>query len=132
MIRVMEYVMMSTPKRGLTLKPDAEWDGSKDFEFTVYGKSDATYASDPDTRKSMSGSEVFLNNAPVCQKSGQQATVALSSAESELMSATSCAQDMLYVMRILESMELKVKKPMILYVYNRGTVDLINNWNVGG
>ena len=48
------------------------------------------------------------------------------------MSATSCAQDMLYVMRILESMELKVKKPMILYVDNRGTVDLINNGNVGG
>ena len=53
------------------MKPDAEWEGSKDFEFTLHGKSDATYASDPDTRKSISGRAVFLNNVPVCQKSGQ-------------------------------------------------------------
>ena len=48
------------------------------------------------------------------------------------MSGTSCAQDMLYTCRILESLGLKVQKPMILYVDNRGAVELANNWTVGG
>ena len=29
-------------------------------------------------------------------------------------------------------MGLKVKKPMILHVDNKGAVDLANNWSVGG
>jgi hypothetical protein len=52
--------------------------------------------------------------------------------ESDLGSITETAQDMLFVMRILESMELKVKKPMILYIDNKGANDLANNWSVGG
>jgi len=35
-------------------------------------------------------------------------------------------------MHVLESMQLKVKLPMILEIDNKGTVDLANNWSVGG
>jgi len=52
--------------------------------------------------------------------------------EAELVSATSCAQHMLYAMRVLESMGLKVKKPMILWMDNKGALDLSNNWSVSG
>jgi hypothetical protein len=52
--------------------------------------------------------------------------------ESELGGATEMAHDMLFVMRIIESMGLTVKKPMILYVDTKGTKDLANNWSVGG
>jgi hypothetical protein len=52
--------------------------------------------------------------------------------EAELVAATQCAQDMLSNMRILESMGLKVKKPMILEIGNKGAVDLTHNWRVGG
>ena len=61
MHRVMEYVMR-IPKRGLTLAPKGVWDGSKDFEFEVKGYSDSTCASDPDTRLSIGGRLVFLND----------------------------------------------------------------------
>ena len=56
----------------------------------------------------------------------------MSVTEAELFAAVQCAQDMLYVMRLLESMDLKVKKPMILHVDSKGAVDLANNWSVGG
>jgi hypothetical protein len=57
----------------------------------------------------------------------------LSTAESsELVASTQCAQDMLYDMRILESISLHMKKPMILKIDNKGAVDLANNWSVGG
>jgi hypothetical protein len=48
------------------------------------------------------------------------------------VAATQCAQDMLFNMRILESMGFKVKKPMILEIDNKGAVDLTHNWSVGG
>jgi hypothetical protein len=43
-----------------------------------------------------------------------------------------CAQEMLYVMRLLQSMELKVKLPMVLEIDNKGAVDLSNSWSVSG
>jgi tRNA G18 (ribose-2'-O)-methylase SpoU len=39
---------------------------------------------------------------------------------------------MLFVMRVLELMGLSVKKPVMLYVDNKGAKDLANNWSVGG
>ena len=39
---------------------------------------------------------------------------------------------MLYCMRIVESLGLNVKKPMIPHVDNKGAVDLANNWTIGG
>jgi len=58
--------------------------------------------------------------------------VALSVTEAELIAATSNAQDMMYVKRVLESIGFKVTLPMMLEIYNWGTVDLVNNYSVGG
>jgi hypothetical protein len=39
---------------------------------------------------------------------------------------------MLFSMHVLESMNLKVKKPMILEVDNKGAVDISHSWSVSG
>jgi hypothetical protein len=39
---------------------------------------------------------------------------------------------MMYAKRLLESMDLQVKLPMILEMDNKGAVDLVNNYSVGG
>lgn len=44
MYQVMQYCV-NTPKHGLLLKPKGKWNGAKDKEFEVMGKSDANYAS---------------------------------------------------------------------------------------
>ena len=58
--------------------------------------------------------------------------VALSVTEAELFAAVMCVQDMLYMMRVLESMGLSVEKPMVLEIDNKGAKDLIDNWSGGG
>ena len=131
MHRVMDYCV-ATPKRGLLLKPERTWDGSPDFEFVITGRSDSDYAKDTDTRKSVSGSAVFLEGSPVVMRSSTQRSVTLSVTEAELAAAVQTAQDMMFVMRILESLGLKVKKPMILKLDNSGAHDLAHNWSVGG
>jgi hypothetical protein len=131
LLRLLKYCV-STSNRGLLLKPTRIWDGDPKFEFKIGGKSDAAYATDTTNRRSITGYSVFMEEAPVATKCGQQSSVTLSTAESELVSGTACAQDMLYCMRILESIGLKVKKPMILEIDNKGAVGLANNWSVGG
>ncbi len=53
MLRVMKYCVDACD-RGLVLEPDTTWDGSKDFAFTISGRSDSDYATKcEDTRKSV-------------------------------------------------------------------------------
>jgi len=131
MERVMSYCL-TTRDRGLLIVPTQERDGSPEFEVLILGRSDSDYSKDPETRKSISGTSTFLCGAPIIQRSTMQKIVALSVTEAELIAATSNARDMMYVKRMLESMNLRVKLPMILEVDNKGAVDLINNYSVGG
>jgi hypothetical protein len=61
-----------------------------------------------------------------------QRCVTLSVTEAELVSATTCAKDMLFVMQLLESNGLKVKKPIIHKVDNKGAKDHLENCSVAG
>ena len=132
MHRAMQYAV-TTPERGLKLKPNRTWDGKdKSFKFIIGGRSDSNFATCPDTRRSVSGWRVMLENCPITMKSAMQKIVALSVTEAELFAAVQCAQDMLFVMRILKSMQLQVELPMILEVDNKGAVDIANNWSVSG
>jgi hypothetical protein len=79
------------------------------------------------------GGIIYLCGAPVSMRSAGQKIVALSVAEAELVAAGQVVvQDMLSVMRLMESIGLKVMKPMILVVDNKGTVEFIKNWSYGG
>ncbi len=41
------------------------------------------------------------------------------------------AQDMLYMYRLMESLELEVELPMVLEMDNSSAVDIANSWSVG-
>ena len=56
-----------------------------------------------------------------------QKFVTLSVTEAEGAAGVMTAQDILYVYRLLLSIGLKVKLPMILEMDNKGAVDLANN-----
>lgn len=82
---------VSTEDRGLVLEPITQWNGGKDKTFRIHGMSDAAFGSCADTRRSVSGWTVFLDEAPVLLKSKMQERVALSVKEAELRAATACA-----------------------------------------
>ena len=86
----------------------------------------------PVSRCSVSGYSRFLEGAPVTVKSAMQKVVALSVAEAETIAGVQCAQDMMYIKRVLEGMGLQVELPMILSINNSGAVDQSNNWISGG
>ncbi len=117
---------------GLTLNPTRKWDGEKEFCFRIRGVSDFDYAKDTQTKCSISGYVVYLEDAPVMHRSVTQKTVTLSVCKAEMNLAVLCAQDMIYAKHILESLGLQVETPMVLQMDNRGAVELINSFSIGG
>ncbi len=107
------------------MKPTRKWDGNNQFQFKIKGRSDSDYVKDMQTRQSILGYMVFLEDAPVMHRSAMQKTVALSLCKAELNAAVLCVQDMLYAKNLIELIGLKVKLPIILEINNKGVVDLI-------
>ena len=94
--------IMGTSNRGLVIRPSRLWNGSKDFEFIIHGRSDSNYAADVDDRCSVTGCRTFLENSPVCHRSATQRHVTLSVTEAEGAAGVTEAQDMLFVYNILK------------------------------
>jgi hypothetical protein len=61
-----------------------------------------------------------------------QPITVLSVMEAELIAATECAQDLMFIKNVLKSIGLKVKLTMNLHIDNSGCIDLICNWSAGG
>ncbi len=74
----------------------------------------------------------MLNGVPVRFGSSTHKKVVLSFTEAELYAAVMTAHAILYVLNVLESIELHAHLPMILEVDNKGTVYLVNIWSIGG
>jgi hypothetical protein len=119
----MKYVLC-TREAGLLLKPSQKWDRSNKHQLRTRGKPNLDYAKDTQTRGIVSGYVAYLEDAPTMHRSATQKTVALSSCKAELNAAVRCVQDMMYQRNVLEQIRLTVKLPIILYMDNKGAVDL--------
>jgi hypothetical protein len=130
--KVMKYCV-DTPKRGWFLKPSRVWDGvDKTFEFILRAKADSNFATCTETRRSITGLVIWLEDAVIAVKSGMQRIVALSVTEAEVIAMVQAIQELLFAKKLLEAMELKVALPMIVAVDNKGAVDLANGWSNSG
>jgi hypothetical protein len=128
----MNYVRQ-TASFGNVIKPNSQWNNTdNNFKFVVTGLSDSEYASDPDTRRSVSGGTVFLCGAVIFAFSRMQRCVTLSVTEAEFVAAVEVVQNMLFAWRVLSSMGLLVQLPMLIEVDNKGAVDLANSWSATG
>ena len=70
---------------------------------------------------------LFLEGCSVMFRSGTQKFVCQSVTETKLNAGVICAQDMSYVMQVIQSLELKNKIASVVR-----DVDLANNWSVSG
>jgi hypothetical protein len=105
MYQTMKY-MFGTPNCGKIFQPIGKF--VEGFKFEISGRSDSDYAKCPITQKSVTGYKVCVNGAAVSTKSKMQQNVTLSVTEAELAAGVECAQDMIFMMRLIESIRLKL------------------------
>ena len=94
--------------------------------------SDASYASDADSRRSVSGYISYVGGGPVSWKSKLQSTVALSSCESEYIALCAAAQEAVHLKALFSELVPVVKggrsgTPIVVYEDNRATIDISRN-----
>ena len=77
--------------------------------LNIEGYCDADWGGDIDERKSTTGYCVYLNNNLICWNTHKQSTIALSTAEAELMSATDIVKEILWIKQILEELNYEIK-----------------------
>ena len=90
------------------------------------GYCDADYAGCVDTRKSTSGFVFFLGNSTINWSSKKQSTVAVSTTEAELVSATHAVKEALWITHLMRDMRLPVSTISIASD-SQGAMHLINN-----
>ncbi len=77
MLCVIKYVL-DTRHMGLRMEPI---EGGETWELVCY--CDSNYASDPDSRRSVSGYNLYIRGLTICWRSKAQRSVTLSSSEAE-------------------------------------------------
>eukprot|EP00961_Rhodomonas_salina_P044210 593875-Rhodomonas_salina.2 len=88
---------------------------------------DSDYASDPDTRKSVTGYVLSLNNAPVSWKAKRQDCVTLSSAEAEYVAVSMCGQEVIYLRALLRGFGTEQVRPTEVWEDNAACIQIANN-----
>jgi hypothetical protein len=88
---------------------------------------DSDYAADPDTRRSVTGYIITLNDGPIAWKSKRQACVTLSSAEAEFVAASICGVEVLYIRSILRGFGYRQDKPTTVWEDNAACIAMSEN-----
>jgi hypothetical protein len=108
--------------------------GTLDYQLTyrgdltaLTGYSDADWAGDKDTRRSTGGFVFNVGSGIVSWSSKRQATVALSSCESELMAETQAAKEAVWLCRFLSQVLQQDQVAVVIHCDNQGAIALAKN-----
>jgi len=102
------------------------FDGSHPDQVVAYA--DASWASDQDTGRSVTGYVVTVNGSSVSWKSQRQQTVAMSSTEAEYMALFAVVQEVIWMKRFLDQVSPKhTSQEIIVYQDNKSAILLASN-----
>ena len=96
-------------------------------EITLHGSADSDYASDIDTRKSVSGYAFFLGQGAISWSSKKQAMVATSSCEAEYISSCHAAKEAIWLRNLLNLLGYELWKLTHIQSDNTGTITIIKD-----
>lgn len=104
----------------------------KPKDLKVYAYVDSNYATNKETRKSVTGYIVTVGGCFVSASSKTQPSVTLSSTEAEYVAASMCATEIQFIQMLIEELMPAAKtRPATLFEDNTGAMFLMENQAVG-
>ena len=91
------------------------------------GFSDASYANNPDDRKSTSGYVFFYANGIISFQCQKQSVVALSTMESEYMALSDAAKEAIFLLKLLRSLKIGIPHPFLINTDSQSALDHVKN-----
>nr|GEV03595.1 ribonuclease H-like domain, reverse transcriptase, RNA-dependent DNA polymerase [Tanacetum cinerariifolium] len=109
--------------------------GTKDYGITykhnggnkIQGFSDSSYGVNTQEGKRTTGIIFYYGESPISQSTQKQATVALSSCESEFIVATTAATQALWLKRLLSKLTHSKEENVTIMVDNKSSIELMKN-----
>ena len=95
--------------------------------LTITAYSDSDWGGDAVDSKSTTGYVVLLNGNLITWNTRKQHTVALSSAEAELMALVEVTKEVEWLSMLLGELHYKVKRPSVIFVDNRSAINMAQN-----
>ena len=117
--RVLRYIK-GTIDKGITYSV-----GGQLNQLIAY--SDASWASEPESRKSVTGIVLMLNGGIIGWKSKKQTVVTDSTTYAEYVAAHSCSRDVVWLRRLLEDLNYEQSSSTCLFLDNAAAELLITN-----
>ena len=100
----------------------------KSGNASLTGYPDASWADDLNDRRSTSGNVFLLANGPVSWFSKKQATLSMSTAESEYVALSQAAQEAVWLRRLLEEIGMDLtQNPTLIHEDNQGAIAIARN-----
>jgi hypothetical protein len=119
--RVLQYVC-GTYDQGMTY-----CDLGVEVKNELIGWVDSDFGSDPDTRKSMTGYLMSLNDDSISLRSSRQGGVTLSRSETEFVTASETGQEVVYLRELLKGFGHTQKKPTEIWEDNASCITMSKN-----
>jgi hypothetical protein len=119
--RVLQY-LRGTYDQGISF-----YDLGPDKRNKLGGWVDSDFASDIDSRKSMTGYLMSLNGGPISWKSSRQGGVTLSSSEAEFVAASQAGQEVVYLRALLRGFGYTQKGPTEIWEDNASCIMMSEN-----
>ncbi|GKD64982.1 G-type lectin S-receptor-like serine/threonine-protein kinase [Tanacetum coccineum] len=116
--QVLRYVK-GTKDHGITYKHNG---GNK-----IHGYSDSSYGVNTQEGKGTTGIIFYYGESPISWSTQKQATVALSSCESEFIAATAAATQALWLKRLLSKLTHTQEEKITIQVDNKSAIALMKN-----
>ena len=126
MLGVVKFVLDT---KTFCLKIQPKFDSKIFWNLKVF--SDSDWAGDPETRISVTGFIVYLQNVPVCWRSKSQRGVTLSSSEAEYVAMSEAVKEIRFIYFILRDIGIEVELPIVVKTDNVGALFMTQNSSAG-
>ena len=117
-LRILRY-LKQTPGQGIFLAANSQ------LQFKCF--SDSDWAGCPDTRRSISGYIVYLDQSPISWKSKKQPTVSRSSSEAEYRALVAVTCEVQWLSYLMTDLHIHHHQPSILYCDNQSAIQIASN-----
>jgi hypothetical protein len=126
MLCVVKFVLDT---KNYCLKIQPNFDSKNSWKLKVF--SDSDWAGDPETRISVTGFIVYLQNVPVCWRSKAQRGVTLSSSKAEYVAMSEAVKEIRFIYFILKDIGIEVELPIVVKTDNVGALFMSQNSSTG-